>query len=154
MDYSKYCKRCEHYRYDFHDGVICGLYQEKPTFNETCTDIKLRSYPDGFNWGAFSLTSLWLITHNRIPYGVVIFLLLVFSMFIPSLILPVVVVVLLAKVYFGYYGNKISWKETENATLDAVEKKEKVWNVAGLIVLFLSIASILSVSIYKLGWLF
>ncbi|MBD3342371.1 MAG: hypothetical protein GF353_24940 [Candidatus Lokiarchaeota archaeon] len=41
MNYSKFCQRCQHYRYDLYKGIVCGLTNGKPDFEEECENFEL-----------------------------------------------------------------------------------------------------------------
>lgn len=36
----EFCNKCEHKLFDFKTGVLCGLTQRKPDFEDSCKDFK------------------------------------------------------------------------------------------------------------------
>jgi len=40
MIQSKHCKLCKHEKRNLNDGLTCGLSNKKPTFENTCSNIK------------------------------------------------------------------------------------------------------------------
>jgi len=41
MNYDKFCKRCNHYSYNIQKGILCGLTNEKPDFEDNCDKFDL-----------------------------------------------------------------------------------------------------------------
>jgi hypothetical protein len=41
MDFKEHCNLCENIKSNLQEGIICGLTNQKPTFNKTCPKIKL-----------------------------------------------------------------------------------------------------------------
>ncbi len=39
VNYEEYCRRCQHYEYGKHRGVVCGLTHRKPTFQDECENL-------------------------------------------------------------------------------------------------------------------
>ncbi|MFC2139239.1 hypothetical protein ACFLR4_01135, partial [Bacteroidota bacterium] len=119
-------------------GTICGLTHERPSFIDSCPYLKERDYPGGFNWGAFFLTPIWLLFHKKVLIGILMILLnLFFQGLISSrseLVIPVFILILIINGYFGIAGNKISWLAFKEASYDDTAKKEKRWNIAGIVV--------------------
>lgn len=36
MDYDNYCTKCKHYKFTLQSGIVCGLTNDKPTFDDIC----------------------------------------------------------------------------------------------------------------------
>lgn len=72
----------------------------------------------GWNWGAFLLPWLWLLTNRRISIGLV--------GWIPPLSL-------MTMVYFGMYGNELAWKSRQWQSVEQFKAHQKGWAIAGIV---------------------
>ena len=41
MNFKKFCEQCSHYKFDLHNGIICGLTRTKPSFEDECKNFKI-----------------------------------------------------------------------------------------------------------------
>lgn len=41
MDYDNFCKKCQHYDFNLQGGILCGLTNAKPDFDQVCTKFQL-----------------------------------------------------------------------------------------------------------------
>jgi hypothetical protein len=41
MDYDRFCNRCVHRKFRLKEGVLCGLTDKKPDFENECNDFEL-----------------------------------------------------------------------------------------------------------------
>lgn len=107
-----------------------------------------------FNWGAFSLTGLWLLFHKRyfaglivwIGYAALIFLATVLS---PTLIFLICLALLLLLMYFGVQGNRIARESMPPDSGETLQEKERIWNIAGLIVAVLIVAGLIYLRFFQ-----
>ena len=40
MDYDNFCKKCQHYDFNFQSGILCGLTNRKPDFDQVCMQFQ------------------------------------------------------------------------------------------------------------------
>ena len=98
-------------------GIVCNTYL--PSGN----DPKLLNMArEGWNWGAFLFTWIWLVCHNMVPFGIG---LLLASFFFGPLSL-------IASFYLGAKGNELAWTYKPFRNLQHFEETERAWNRWGL----------------------
>jgi hypothetical protein len=104
-------------------GMVCNTYL--PSGN----DPKLLNMTrEGWNWGAFVFTWIWLLWHNMVPFGIG---LLLASFFFGPLSL-------IASFYLGAKANELAWTYKPFRNLQHFEETEKAWNRWGLVLFLVS----------------
>jgi len=100
----------------------------------------------GFNWGATGVTPLWLLFHGRVGLGLLLIALNVGLNILGRvaalggglpLVFVLVVVGYAIAIGFGVAGNRIALRHNKAATLEEFNRKERGWNIAGVIVFVL-----------------
>jgi len=81
---------------------------------------------EGWNWGAFIFSWIWLLCHNMVPSGIALFLI---SFFFGPLTIA-------ASIYLGIKGNELAWTYRPFKNLQHFEETEKAWSKWGLILFF------------------
>ena len=41
VDYDEWCRKCQNYKFDINEGILCGLTNATPAFEGRCPDFKL-----------------------------------------------------------------------------------------------------------------
>ena len=115
---------------------------------EHCEKILKYSYDEdtfpkslkSFNWGAFIMPNFWGFGNGYPAVSNILIALWVGSIWgvlLPSLIY------LIVGLYFGFYwgfnGNRLSWKRKNWNSVDDFESAQKKWAIAGIVWLFLMI---------------
>jgi hypothetical protein len=109
----------------------------------------------GFNWGAFSLTALWLLTHGKVLLGVGLLALSLLSQFAmraaPLTVLLFLPAFLGVGLYFGFAGNRIAWDHKGCSTLEELRQDERWWNIAGIAALVIVWLPVVLISVFGTG---
>ncbi|MFQ5729496.1 MAG: hypothetical protein ACE5GN_03955 [Waddliaceae bacterium] len=115
----------------------------------------------GFNWGSFVLTPLWLLFHGRVGTGIFLILLNIVLRAAGFLVMEEALLVLFIFIqlsiqviimsYFGLVGNEIAWKNKGYVSVDELRKKQRGWNIVGILVGVFIILPILLINLYFLS---
>jgi hypothetical protein len=127
--------------FDF-DDLSRTLDEQRNTAPHPINEPQIPRIIDAWNWGAFSLSWLWGIC-NGIYWPLVI----IVCNFIPY-VGPVIGLCIC--IYLGLKGNKLAWDVAINKNVDIskfTESQDK-WNMAGIIVLSISIIILLGRIMY------
>lgn len=46
IDYDEFCRKCQHYKFDFQKGILCNLTNQKPAFTNKCEYFLLDSHKE------------------------------------------------------------------------------------------------------------
>jgi len=107
----------------FRSGMARGYSIVCNTYLPSGNDPKLVNMArEGWNWGAFFFTWIWLVCHNMVPFGIG---LLLASFFFGPLSL-------IASFYLGAKGNELAWTYKPFRNLQHFEETERVWSRWGL----------------------
>ncbi|HLG13610.1 MAG TPA: DUF2628 domain-containing protein [Blastocatellia bacterium] len=120
---------------------------------DTTKDLESRArdaVPRDYNWGAFFLTTIWLLLHKRAGTALIMLLLNLctivvifnaalayaggrrstFDLALVSLVL--ILTGMLASLYFGSEGNRIAWETRRYESFEQLGKKQRRWGIAGI----------------------
>ena len=110
-------------------GFSAGYGTTYNTYLPSGNDPKLINMArEGWNWGAFMFTWIWLLCHNMVPFG--IGLILASFFFGPLSII--------ASFYLGAKGNELAWTYKPFRNLQHFEETERAWSRWGLILFLIS----------------
>ena len=118
------------------DAVMKCKHCEK-TFNISFDEKTFPAKFNSFNWGAFLIGWIWCLFNGKIWLGILLFLMRFFyNDFnnIPHIVLAYFVFVLVIGINLGRKGNKIAWNHKEWKSVEAFEKAQKSWMIAGIII--------------------
>ena len=93
---------------------------------------------NSFNWGAFALWPFWGFGNNM-TYLFILYFVLLFA----SILLPIIpsIIILIYSIYLGFKGNRLSWENKNLASIERFEQIQHKWNIAGIIIIAISIIS-------------
>jgi len=108
---------------------------EQPSGHKAAAEAISRKL--GFNWGAFFLAPVWCLFNGRAGIGVFLIIWNLASQAAALIGIECCVVVLLidlvVALYFGTQGNEIAWKEEGYSSIEELRRRQRGWNIAGII---------------------
>jgi hypothetical protein len=118
---------------DTHSATMKCKHCNK-TFKLSYDEKTFPSNVNSFNWGAFVIPNWWGFWNGKI--GIACLCWALSATF--KLILPILIYIPIS-IYLGIRGNKISWVRKDWSSIESFESAQKKWNVAGIILLCVSI---------------
>jgi len=86
----------------------------------------------GWNWGACSLTWIWMLVFGMTDWGLIVMA--------GSLLIPCGAIV--ASIYLGMKGNELAWRYASFSSYEEFRQKIRRWDTYGII--FLVITSVIA----------
>lgn len=115
------------------DAVMKCKHCEK-TFNISFDEKTFPANLNSFNWGAFLMGWLWCLSNGKVWLGILLCVLAWISNHLPFIGFIFSIPYIIIAIYLGVKGNKIAWNHKEWKSVEAFEKVQKNWLIAGIIV--------------------